>query len=341
MRSRVFIGLTVVALCAWAAAVERPAPSPSDNVLIVTTAEPNGPNRRVPPPAPDPNKPWDPAEHLTATWEYVYVNMTSVAYNPVVYPNQRPSGPYWSLSLMNRLAVFDSNGLIGLSYSAASAKALDRNGHVVSSMPAGSSLSRYYQPLRFVSVPTGPNGELVTQLAPSSIWVDLPMDPGARFPSVLGRVDWSMNVLLAKETKVVDVPFVESETWIELAPGLEILVEKALAEPGEYQYSIRARWRSEQADYTSRGSLYLYRDAKPPAAMVLSMNVLDDQGKPIPGGSSGGSYTSLEGVMIGTNVGSAYGPLCGNATTIRYTVALNVYEKETRFAAENVPVPSF
>jgi len=155
---------------------------------------------------------------------------------------------------------------------------------------------------------------------------------------VLGRIEWSTYVLLAKETKTIDIPFATSDTWIELAPGLEILVERAFAEEEEYQFSIKARWQAAQADYTSRGSISLSRDAKPAAMMVLSIGVLDNQGKLIPGGTSGGNYTNLQGVMIGNTVGSGYGPACGNATTIRYKLALNVYEQPVQFAVENIPV---
>jgi hypothetical protein len=45
--------------------------------------------------------------------------------------------------------------------------------------------------------------------------------------------------------------------------------------------------------------------------------------------------------MIGNNVGSGYGPTCGNAKTIRYTLALGAYEKAVQFAVDNVPLPAY
>ena len=335
MRSRAFLGLTVITLCAWATAAEQPGQFSADEVRI-GAADPNGP-------APDPNQPWDPAQHLTATWESVYVEMSSGIYNPALLPNMRPSGPQYFLSLSIRMNVVDSNGLIGLSYSPASAQALNRNGQAVCSMPADSSLSRYYQPVRPTSVlAMGPNGTVtVTTMLASHVYVSMPLDPGARLPSVLDKVVWSTNLLLAEEQKTIEVPFAVSDTWIELAPGLEILVEKAFAEEQEYEFSIKARWRSAQADYTSRGSVYLYREAKPVEAIVLGMDILDDQGKLIPGGTSGGNYTDVQGVMLGSNIGSGYGPACGRAKTIRYTLALGAYEKAVQFAVDSVPVPAY
>ncbi len=335
MPSRAFIGLAVITLCAWAAAAEQPGPFSADKARI-GAADPNGP-------ALDPNQPWDPAQHLTATRESIYVEMSSGIYNPALMPTMRPSGPQYALSLSIRMNVMDSNGLIGLSYSPASAQALNRNGQVVCSMPADSFSYRYYQPVRPTSVlAMGPDGMMtVTTMLASYAFVSMPLDPGARLPAVLDKVVWSTNLLLAKEQKTIDVPFAVSDSWIELAPGLEILVEKAFAEDQEYEFSIKARWRSAQADYMSRGSIFLYRDAKPAETIVLSMDIRDDQGKPIPGGTSSGSYTSVQGVMIGNNIGSGYGPTCGKAKTFRYTLALGAYEKAVQFAVDSVPLPAY
>ena len=333
MRSSTFIGLIVVTLCAWAAAAEQPAPSSVNEARLVTAAEPN---------ASDPNQLWDPTRHLTAVWESVYVNMSAGLYNPELRMGTQPFGPDWYLSLSGRITIVDSNGLLGLSSSPASAQALSQNGHVLLSMPEDSFQYRFYQSLRTTSMLTvGPDGRTtVTQMLGSYFYVDLPLDPGGRPLSVLGRIEWTSYVLLAKEIKTIEIPFAVSDTWIALAPGLDILVEKAFAEEEEYQFSIKARWQTGQADYTSRGSLLLYDTMKPPAAMVMSMEVLDDTGKPL-AGSNGGSYMSLQGVMIGNTVGSGYGPTCGKAKTIRYKVALGVYEQPVEFAVQNVPVPAY
>jgi hypothetical protein len=323
MRSRVIIGLVAVILCAWATAeAQRAQPSPV---------------------AQDPNQPWDPTKHLTAAWEYISVQMSSSLYNPAVMGNVISGGASWYLFLEGRMTVVDSNGLLALSDSATSARAMDAAGHVILSTPASSYSYRYYDPVRATSVLTvGPNGMITTtQMLASYFYVDFPMEASTRLPPVFGRIEWSSYVLLAKQIKTVDVPFAVSDTWIELAPGLEILVEKAVAEEEEYQFNIKVRWQSTQADYTSHGSIYLSGTQKPPATMVLGMQVLDDKGKLIPGGTEGGNYTSMQGVMIGNNVGSGYGPTCGNARTIRYTLALNVYEQPAQFVVENVPVPAY
>jgi hypothetical protein len=339
MRSRALIGLAVVTLCAWVTAGAWAAQSSADEAQIVSAGEPAG---TVSAAAQDPNTPWDPTKHLTATWQYVYLETVTFLYNPAVMGNMTPSGPSWYFMLDGRVAVVDSNGLLGLSSSAVSARAMDAAGHVILTVPASTNPYRSYQPLRSTSAySVGANGMLTTtQILGSSFFVDFPMTAGTRLPSTFGRIEWSSYVLLAKETKTVDIPFAVSDTWIELAPGLEILVEKALAEEEEYQFSIKVRWQSAQADYTSRGSLYLSGAMKPPASMVMSMQVLDNKGKLIPGGTEGGSYTSMQGVMIGNHVGSGYGPTCGDATTIRYTLARDAYEQAVQFAVENVPVPA-
>jgi len=346
MRTRVLTGLTVVALCAWAAAAEPPAHFTSDDVLILIAAEPNDPNRRVPPPAPEPNDPWIPAEHLTATWQSIAVNMTSRLYNPAVMPHQAAKGPEWSLSLSSLLSVIDSNGLIGLSLSTTSGRALDQNGSVVSSTPATDMPSRWYSQPHYITMPTGPNGEWVTEMFPNIFSVSLPMVAGARYPSVLSRVEWSMYAVVSDKLQTVDVPFKAGDTWVELTPGLEILVDKAVAEAGKYQYSLKVRWNPAQADYLSGGSIHLWPDEKLPATIVLDMDILDTQERPVEGQgsgsfSSGGSFSGNDNLMTGTTSGTGNCGVCGDATTFRFTLALNPYEKELRFAVENVPVPEF
>lgn len=344
MRSRDFTMLIAAALCVCAAAAERPTPFSSDDVLIVMTGAPSDPNQPVSRPAQDPNQIWDPAQHITATWESISMSMTSQLYNPAVRPDQTAKGPQWSLSLVTKLNVIDSNGLLGLTMTTGSAEAFDQDGRQVSSTPATDQQSRWYLRPHYATVPTGAKGEWVTEMFPNHFSVSLPMDPNAKYPSLLSRVEWSMYALVADQFKTVDVPFKASDTWVELAPGLEILVEKAVVEDGKYQYTIKAKWNTSQADYVSGGSVHLWRDEKPPATIVVNMSILDATGKPIQGGggfSSSGSYSGSGDLMTGTNTGTGNCAVCGNATTIRYTLAFNAHEKEVRLTLENVPVPSF
>lgn len=346
MRSRSFPMLSVFALCVCAAAAaERSNQFSSNDVLIVVTGEPNDPNLPAGGPAPDPNQTWDTAAHLTATWESVSMSMTSQLYNPAVRPYQTTTGPQWSLALTSRIGVVDSNGLIGLSWTTGAAQAFDQDGREVARAPAPDSQSRFYVQPHYMSVLTGPEGAWVSEMSPSHFSVSLPAAPNAQYPSLLSRVTWCLNALVSNRVETVDVPFQPSDTWVELAPGLEILVEKAAVAGGKYEYTIQARWHAGQADYLSHGSLHLWHGEKPPAAIVIGMSILDAAGKPVQGSSgsfsSHGSYTVSGDPLGGTSSGTGNCTTCGNATTIRYTLAFNTYEKELWFTLENVPVPHF
>jgi hypothetical protein len=298
------------------------------------------------PAPPDANQPWDPAEHLTATWESVSVSMTSRLYNPAVRPEQQVKDSEWSLSLTGQIDVTDPNGLLGLSLITTSALALDEEGRVVSTAPAtGMPVRMYWQP-RFIDVPSGPNGKRVSQLFPNHFSVSLPMAPDAKYPAQLSRVEWSMYVLVAEQFRTVDIPFEANEVWVEVTPGLEVLVEQAVVEENTYRYRLKVRYDKSQVDYLPSGSMSLWRDEAPPALAVVNMGLLNAEGKSVRGSgggsfSDGGGYSGSNNQMTGTASGSGTCDACGTAAIIRYTLAQNMYEREVRFALEDIPVPSF
>jgi hypothetical protein len=174
------------------------------------------------------------------------------------------------------------------------------------------------------------------------------VDPNVAYPDVLSRVEWSMNVLLAEQVKTVDVPFKASDTWVELTPGMEIMVEQATVEQGKYQYRIKTRYDRTKVDNLVSGSVHLWRDEQPPAAAVLKLDVLNAQGKRIRDLASGSySFSSSSGArgsdnqVTDTASGNGNCDVCGTAATIRYTLAFGIYEQEIHPAVENVPVPVF
>ncbi len=335
MRSRAFLGLAVITLCAWAAAAEPPGPFSMSEVLICA-AEPNAP-------APDPNQPRDPAPRLTATWESISASMTLQLYNPTVAPDQKAKEPQYALSLASRLTVADSNGLVGLSLTTGSAQAFDQEGRrVASTAPADPEPRSYIRPYQ---------SALITSLAggcrpvprPRTFPVSLPLDANLPYPSWLSRVEWSMYALVSDEMKIVDIPFQANDTWVELAPGMKIRVEAATAAPGQYEYTVRAEWDSRQADYLSGGTVNLWGSQKPLTALMVDTDVLDATGKPFPtyAAACPGSYVISYGLGSGSGTCWAYYYGSGTPTTIRFILAFNSYEKEVRLVLENVPVPLF
>jgi hypothetical protein len=147
------------------------------------------------------------------------------------------------------------------------------------------------------------------------------------------------------------------QTWIELVPGLEILVEQAVAENapspsrvrtanGQYQFRLRARYDSREVFCLLAATLHLPASQTPPRVIVVDLDVLDAKGRSI---RSLGSVSG--GIMVGTGGtgsqaatiihGTGNGPACATAATFRFKLALNAYARHIRFILENVPVPSF
>ena len=181
------------------------------------------------------------------------------------------------MSLTGIIEIIDSNGLIGWATTPTSVLALDQDGAVVaSSTPSNSPVRSYQQPRSW----TMPPGSLLP-----SIWIgstlSLPVDPNAAYPEMFSRVEWTMNVLVAQEVKTVDIPFKANETWVELTPGMEIMVEQATVEEGKYQYRIKLKYDRTKVEYLMSGSVSLWRDKQLPAVAVLKMDVLNAEGKSI------------------------------------------------------------
>jgi len=338
MRSGVLFLLIGVVLCAYATAAERPAQFSPGDILIASSGDPN---EAVPPAGADPDRTWDPALHLAADWESVSVNMTSQIYNPAVQPNVTVQGPQWSMSVASVIDIIDGTGLIGWAQSPASVKAYDQNGQVVASSTSDNSLVRWYQqPLSWRLPASFPSTMRLNRFN-----LALPVGPEVEYPEVLTKVEWSMNVLVADEIKTVDVPFKASDTWVELTPGMEILVEQATAEEGKYQYRIKFRYDTAQVDYLSGGSITLWRDQALPPVAVLKMEILNAKGQSAysgSGGTSGGMSVSGSGTQrTGTASGSGTCATCGDAAIIRYTLAFDLYEQEATFVLTGIPVPEF
>ncbi len=354
MRSGVPIGLVVVALCACLTAAEQPVQSFPGDIIMMAVDGPNAPSRPVPPPGQAAAEPWNPGQHLLATWESIATVRTHRIYNPALQPPREPEGPGWSLSLAGRVNVIDNTGLIGFSTAPVAALALDQDAGVVFSELTDSRQDRLYQAPRQVRKPTG-NGEWTSEIQPYRFSVNLPVGPGTTYPQVLGTLEWSLHALVADQFTTVDIPFQAGATWVPLVPGLEILVEQAIAQSaqpasraqvgdGLYQYLLLARQDSSEVSYMLPGTLHLPAGQTPPRVIVVDLDVLDAQGRSISDlGFGGRGFGTAEagGQTMTIMKAIASGPACGTAATFRFKLALNAYTRQIRCILDNVPVPSF
>jgi len=126
-----------------------------------------------------------------------------------------------------------------------------------------------------------------------------------------------------------------------VAPGLQVLVEKADITGTRYEYSIQVKYDPSQVDVSS-WSRSLYR-SDPAQVVVTKIDILDAQGKSIRDQSTGifvnGATYRGRGLGDMTATGSGDCQLCGGAATIRFVLALDAYEKEIRLVLQNIPVP--
>ncbi len=295
--------------------------------------------------ADDPNTPWDPAEHLAAHWESVYV--TARLYNPLENPDRDPNTPERSLTVSGRIDVTDVNGLVGLTTTTTAVVALDSEGKPIGDTPDNDppTFFRVYTSPRYIRRPD-PSGEWISELQPHHFSVSLPTSSKDGYPFLISRLEWSHYALVAQEYKDVEVPFEVTPDWIELVPGLEILVEQAVSEGNSYAYRIRFRYDTDTISFAVGGMLGLFGGLKPPAMMLLEMQLLNAEGKPVgsssaeaPGEDTGAGSDDL---MVAEGVSSGSGSCgdCGQVTAIRYRFAVEPYELEARFVLQDIPIPS-
>ncbi len=340
MRRTSIISLIVVALGAGIAAAGEPVRCNYGDILIAAVGEPNDPNGQTPGPGSGPGQPWDPANHVVATWE----SLTSMSklYNPAEKPNAKV--PDRSLSLAAHVDVIDVNGLIGFDSAVTGTLVLDEKaGIVYSGKPIPSRYCHFYWPLHYMKK-MSPSGQWVSELQPYNVTVNMPMDANHPYPLMLSKVEWSMYALVAGEVKTVDVPFRPTTDWLTLAPGLEIKVEKITADSNKYEYRLATRYSHSKVEWATGGAIALWTQDPTPEVILTKLDVLDPQGKSIPDQGNGGFSSSAGAggsgdLMTGTASGSGNCDICGTATTFRFTLALKPAQQELRFTLENVPVP--
>lgn len=282
----------------------------------------------------------DAAEAFAPYWRSV--TLQSQLYNPVEEPNRDPNAET-TLQISGGVRILDDTALVGIDRRANAIVAFDQDGVEIYASAAEPPISRSYETIaeatRF--------GLLTERGNEISFGVSIPLDPESGYPSALSRVEWSMNVMMADELMTVDVPFEPNETWVELVPGLEILVDDAVAEEGRYSYHLQAIYDPNLASFSTSGRMHFWRDEVPPAVMMTAIDILNAEGEPVHGpGTSGGfsagaSERPLDGLRAVTATGSGRCSTCGDATTFRFTFALAPYEEEARLALEDIPVPAF
>ena len=290
----------------------------------------------------DATVPWDPADHLTAHWNYV--SLTARLYNPVEQPD-RAADTERSLTVSGEIDIFDPNGLVALSTSWPRTAVFDANDNEIYSTPDDYPRFRSYRALRTRPMLGGTSG--ITFGLGEHLSVSVPMDPNLGYPSLLSRIEYSVGALIAETSETIDVPFAASEDWMELVPGLQIFIEEASVESGRYGYRIKFEYDPNQVSYGSGLSLHIRADDIIPPMVLTGVEILDANGVSVRDRSSGGSFSGGSGssgsggLMTGTTTASGSCTACGEAAIIRHTFAVAPYEQDIQFVLEDIPVPDF
>ncbi len=323
MWRRGVIHLIVVALLTCVATAGQPEQATVGASAVPTVAEPELQS------AADPNQRWDPSAHLVGGW-------TSVTRTAQADPNLIT---YRYLSVDFAFTIVDPNRLVGLDAGPITAVlALDENAKVFHSSTARSGSS--YRPLQYVHKRMA-DGQWVSELQPYRFSVTIPLEFGHVCPTLISRLEVPVYALVAGAVKNVDLPFQANPQWVNVAPGLQVLVEKADITGTRYEYSIAVAYDPGHVDVSSWSRLLFRGD--PAEVIVTKIDILDAQGKSIRDQSTGiflnGATYPNRGLGDMTATGSGDCTLCGGAATIRFVLALDCYEKEVRLILQNIPVP--
>lgn len=340
MRSGMYLRQSIVVLCLLG---------------IVAADEPAGTTGQ------DPNETWVASEHLSADWRSM--GLTTTCFNPEK-PEYSSAAPGRSILFSGEVNVIDPNGLIGLSTHVTDVVVVDEAGNSIE-VPGASVSPLSYEPVSYSKTVWVPTGEIFVEILPFLFTIDVPMQYGAPFPQEFSKLEWSMSTLLSDAFQVIDIPFVATNAYLELIPGLEILIEKATTKTGSYSFTSEVKYNWRKITYPNvagpssgplkasalRGSsddgddAYSWSAENFPEIIVTSVDVLDTQGnslwKTTAEGSmiSSGSWTDSgdERTLRWTVQGSCSS--CGQAATIRYTIASAPYEQEVRLEMRNIAVP--
>lgn len=324
------INLIVAVVSVGVGAAEPPAQGTMGDVAIIPVTVPSDLNVQA---AAESSQAWDPSAHLAGSW--MSVSLTSRI-------DRNSSAPNRSVTVSGSYRINDPTGLLGLTRTPTGVVAVDQKAQVVYNTPVPKRSSRFYLPLQYTKTFSS-TGQWVSELLPYTFSVDIPLDPNLPCPGMFTRLEWSSYALVTDTTKNVDIPFKASTVWVDVVPGMQVLVEKADVTGTTYQYSIKVKYSMSKVSM-SPSSAFLTGSEKPAEVMVVNVDVLNAQGKSIRDNASGGfttssSYGGSGDSATGTFSGTGNCNICGTAATIRYTLALNAYEKEIRFLLQNVPVP--
>jgi hypothetical protein len=284
-------------------------------------------------------------------WESVTVQ--TVLYNPEEASDEG-TDMQTQLSIKGAVEIPDHNNIIGVTWGEPSVLVLDATGEKLYDSDGMSLFGRFYNSPEMFT----PRSEIKSNHLRIPLSVDIPIDPNtlaSRVPDsleTLSRLEWSTSLLIADLFTTADVPFEPNETWVELVPGLQIMVETAAiveeedTEEKQYAYSIQVIYNPDLVNYGGGTSWRFRRDTTPEPVIFIGLDMLNAEGESVYASSSsisrGSSWTSTgseDGLVHGTSSSRGSCSNCEEIATIRFLFAHNPYELDVPLALEAIPVP--
>lgn len=298
---------------------------------------------------------WAEAELNAKVAKRFKVNWSSVSHDKTVNnPKVSLRGQETSerLSLSCEIEILDPDLVLGTSREGIVTKLTDRQGRSVDTAPSGpvqrGSMHMRYEGLRyrprFVQPPqpsrwlalvqsvlklprrARPRPELVSELQPSRMQIQLDAGLRERTGGEIGRAKGHFYALMAESLEHVEVPFEPNDNWVRLTPDVEIQVREARCTGSSYRFKIETQPRG------GASMRPLSVEDSVPSRIVIDRQLIGADGKPTREFSG---YRRLPASVGGSGSGSRIGRI----EKIRFVIAVNPTHYKIPFELEHIPLP--
>lgn len=279
-------------------------------------------------------------------WSSISYNKTM--YNPAVSSQDREASE--KLSLSCEIEILDPNLVLGTCHEPIIKQLTDRKGQNIDpgrAQPRAARLlyevpnyrTRFKQPpgpsrwetlVRSVlRLPQKPRGrpELVSELEPSRMQIELDAELCERAGGQIGRVKGHFYALMAESLEHVEVPFEPNDNWVRLTPDLEIQVREARYTGSSFHFKIETHPQGGASMQPLTVEGYL------PSRIVVARQLIGADGKPT---RHFAGLRRLPASVGGSGSGS--GGDC-RIEKIRYVIAVNPTHHKIPFELERIPLP--
>ncbi|MCF7972535.1 MAG: hypothetical protein K9N55_01845 [Phycisphaerae bacterium] len=284
----------------------------------------------------DPNKVmWNGAEVFDATWNRV--SSIEVMANPLTHPPLDPNNQTRMMTISGTIDVIDGADLLGIdTRQGVVCQVLGEQGETLSLKGVVSPFESSFFCWAMLPVASYPF-ELQFQL-----------DSQRPMPSVLSQVDFYVHVLECDLLTTIDVPFESMDTWQELVPGFEVMIENVVEENGKWEYTVKEklqRWPVQvslmpgatQCEAIDSAFGLLPRSPLWDAEALVDRRTIYGPNHTNVGGTVLGRGESIDGFDVTTNTFRATGHL--DIVKLEYTFALSTRKRIVPLTLTNIAMP--